>query len=331
MSGTEHRILAPPQRSAKILRALARALVIACAVSTVVAFAGPWHWYADLFSHFRVQYFTACAIAAPFLLYRRMWVSAVFAVVVSVVNASVIFPHLQQTIVHQPAPTSTRSLRIVSFNMLQGNTRTADVEEFVRSSGADLLVFQEVTPTLAEVLQRCSDIYPTQFLRPRKDSKGAALLTRLPARNVGFEPFPGQDRIGAVTAEIDLPGSSVNVFGIHSHKPTKKKDAASQLAYFAWLSQRGKEFRAQGRPLIVLGDFNATPWSTPFRKFAEQSELLDTSRGVVFGVTWSFYLPYRLMIDHAFVSPEWRLVSRSVGPGLGSDHRPLILDLAVIR
>jgi endonuclease/exonuclease/phosphatase (EEP) superfamily protein YafD len=58
---------------------------------------------------------------------------------------------------------------------------------------------------------------------------------------------------------------------------------------------------------------------------------LDTSRGVLFGATWSYYLPYRLLIDHAFVSDEWLLRRREVGPALGSDHRPLIVDLARFR
>ena len=43
------------------------------------------------------------------------------------------------------------------------------------------------------------------------------------------------------------------------------------------------------------------------------------------------YVPQRLMIDHAFVSSDWRLLGRRVGPDVGSDHRPLIFDLAVAR
>jgi endonuclease/exonuclease/phosphatase (EEP) superfamily protein YafD len=238
---------------------------------------------------------------------------------------------LNSTTAQQAAPESAPTLRCGSFNMLQGNKRFEAVERFVRQCNADVLVFQEVTPELSDVLKRTADIYPTQHLRPRKNSKGAALLTRRPARNVRFEPLPGQQQIGAVAAEIEMSGGPVTIFGIHSHKPTKAKDAVSQLAFFAWLSKRSHEIRAGGQPIIIIGDFNATPWSTPFQAFESQSELLDTSRGVIFGATWSFFLPHRLMIDHGFVSPEWRLVNREIGPVLGSDHRPLILDLALVR
>jgi endonuclease/exonuclease/phosphatase (EEP) superfamily protein YafD len=194
-----------------------------------------------------------------------------------------------------------------------------------------VLVFQELTPALAGVLQQNADLYPVQSIRARKDSKGTALLSRLPARNVRFEALPGQTQIGAAAAEVETAGGVVTVFGIHSHKPTKAEGAGSQRSYFEWIGQRAREVRAESRPFIVVGDFNATPWSTPLRGFAERCGLLDTSRGIVFGATWSYFLPYRLMIDHGFVSSEWRLLRRKVGPSLGSDHRPLILDLALVR
>lgn len=340
MSDAQHRRIATTQSdqsfASRIIRAIVRFLVITCIVSTVTAFAGPWHWYADLFSHFRVQYFIALAIAAPFLWVRHMRILAVVSGIACFANACVIFPHYRKTELHSTPRPASPTLRCISFNLLQRNTEQAktngpEVSTFIRTCNADVLVFQELTPALAGVLQQNADLYPVQSIRARKDSKGTALLSRLPARNVRFEVLPGQTQIGAAAVEIETAAGVVTVFGIHSHKPTKAEGAESQRAYFTWLAQRGREIQAEGRPFVVIGDFNATPWSTPFRLFAEKSGLLDTSRGIVFGATWSYFLPYRLMIDHGFVSPEWRLIQREVGPSLGSDHRPLILDLALVR
>jgi endonuclease/exonuclease/phosphatase (EEP) superfamily protein YafD len=340
MSDAQHRraIFTSPHRSfgARAFQVIVRFFVIACIVSTVIAFAGPWHWYADLFSHFRVQYFVTLVIAVPFLWFLHMRILALIAGIACVANACVILPHFHRTELHSSPAPGTPTLRIISFNLLQRNTEEAktngpEVSAFIRNCGADVLVFQELTPALAGVLQQNADLYPVQSIRARKDSKGTALLSRLPARNVRFEELPGQTQIGAVAVEVETAAGAVTVFGIHSHKPTKAEGAESQRAYFAWLAKRAREVQTEGRPFVVTGDFNATPWSVPYRFFAKQCGLLDTSRGVVFGATWSYYLPYRLMIDHGFVSPEWRLLRREVGPSLGSDHRPLILDLALVR
>jgi endonuclease/exonuclease/phosphatase (EEP) superfamily protein YafD len=334
MSHVEHRdiiITVPQRRSARVLRGMARVILVFFLIATALSFAGSFHWYADLFSHFRVQYLFALGVGAVLLFWRRMWTSGLFALLGFSVNGVALLPHLSSTAAHQAAPASAPTLRCVSFNMLQGNTRYDAVEQFVRQSNADVLVFQEVTPELGDVLKRTTNIYPTQRIGGRKDSKGYALLTRLPAANLRFEPLPGQKQIGAIAAEVETRAGTFTVFGIHSHKPTSAKGAESQLAYFSWLAQRSREFRAEGRPFVIMGDFNATPWSTPFHHFASQCELLDTSRGILIGATWNFFLPQRLMIDHGFVSPEWRLIRREVGPALGSDHRPLILDLALVR
>src|SRR5688572_7782769 len=181
MSDAQHRhiVITPPRhRTTRVLRRTARTLVVIFLLATAVSFAGSRHWYADLFSHFRVQYILGLGIGAVLLFWKRMWTSGVFGLLGFGANAVAILPHLNPTTAHQAAPASAPTLRCVSFNMLQGNQRFDAVEQFVRQSNADVLVFQEVTPDLAEVLKRTADIYPTQHLRPQKNSKGAALLTR---------------------------------------------------------------------------------------------------------------------------------------------------------
>jgi hypothetical protein len=111
MSDALHRgaVVAPPARrvALRLSEFLVRWSAVACTVSTVIAFAGPWHWYADLFSHFRVQYFITLAIAAPVLWFRRMWILATVAGIACMANAWVILPHLGKTTLHHPPPPGT--------------------------------------------------------------------------------------------------------------------------------------------------------------------------------------------------------------------------------
>ena len=300
----------------------------ACALFTVLAFAGPLHWWVDLFSQFRAQYILILAALAPLLLLGRRWKAGVIAGLAIVANLAVVLPHTVPSSGVPRVGGHGSPVRLVSLNVLQGNQKYAEVERFLRETNADVAVFQEVTPDWADALRGLSDLYPHQLPRGRKDSKGAALLSKRPVGRLVFEELPGRGPIGAIIAEIEgeVP---FTILGIHSHKPTSAGGAESQRIYFDWLAEKCRAENAGGRPVVLMGDFNSAPWSTAFRQFASRTHLRDTSRGVIFGATWSFYHPQRLLIDHAFVSPEWWVLGRAVGPDVGSDHRPLIIDLAL--
>lgn len=297
---------------------------------TTASFAGAWHWRADLLSHFRVQYAAVLALSAAVLFWRGRRGFGAAAMIGFLLNALIIVPHAMPTVLHDRRGARGPAVRCLSFNVLQGNERCAETVAFLRASGADAAVFQEITPEWANAFRELRDIFPHQLLLGKRDSKGAALLARHPVGRLAFDPLPGQSQIGAIIAEVEGP-QPFTILGTHSHKPTSATGVVSQRRLFAWLAGKCADAHASGRPVVLMGDFNATPWCRAFRDFAAQSGLLDTSRGVTFGATWHASLPQRMMIDHGFVSPEWRLLARMVGPDLGSDHRPLILDLAVAR
>lgn len=324
------------RRLARITETVLLSGTVAALVATVIGFCGDWHWYADLFAHFRPQYVIGFALVGTILLLRRRWKTAGLALAGIVINLTVMWPHAVQSEIalSSSSPSATAvshaKVRVVSFNLLQGNEHLEAAERFLRECDADVIILQEVTPETATMLRRCEPIYPDQFIRGKKDSKGTALLTRLPVKNLRFEPAPGEELIGANIGEFTAPnGQLFTILGVHSHKPTSAKGAAGQDKYFDWLAERITTLRQSGTSLVVAGDFNATPWSRSFKRFTAASPLLDTSRGVLFGATWNVWSPQRLLIDHVFVSPEWRLLGREVGPEAGSDHRPLIVDLAL--
>jgi endonuclease/exonuclease/phosphatase (EEP) superfamily protein YafD len=193
------------------LRRIASAILVlgvagAC-FATALGFAGEWHWYFDQFSHFRPQYVVFLFAAVPLLLKMRRWVLAAVASAGFGVNLAVMLPHARGLPGAEDALGEQKTLRLVSLNLLQGNTHLDTVAEFVRSSNADVIVFQEVTPASAEVLRGLADVYPGQLIRGRKHSKGTAILTRLPATSLRFEPTPGQELIGAIVGDLEGPGA----------------------------------------------------------------------------------------------------------------------------
>jgi len=90
------------------------------------------------------------------------------------------------------------------------------------------------------------------------------------------------------------------------------------------------QVKASYRPVILIGDLNGTPWSPYFRDFLRASGLRNTSQGRGVQGSWPAGLPAgRIPLDHCLVSPEIRVIDRQVGPQVGSDHLPLLVDLEV--
>lgn len=91
--------------------------------------------------------------------------------------------------------------------------------------------------------------------------------------------------------------------------------------------------QSTGLPIVVAGDFNSTPNSLGYQRFREISGLRDANNSWWPAGTWPTVLPRWLgiRIDHVFVSEDVTVNSYRLGPNLGGDHRPVVVDLSVPR
>lgn len=81
----------------------------------------------------------------------------------------------------------------------------------------------------------------------------------------------------------------------------------------------------------MAGDFNMSPWTEKLGRFERSSGL---KRYNTFHLTWPMargtppLLPL-VAIDNVFASPQFARIAVAPGPRLGSDHRPIVADLAL--
>jgi endonuclease/exonuclease/phosphatase (EEP) superfamily protein YafD len=95
-------------------------------------------------------------------------------------------------------------------------------------------------------------------------------------------------------------------------------------AVFNHLADR---LRSPGVPVIVVGDFNATPWSRAMTPLYEVG-LRDTMLGRGFSATWRREIPMiAIPIDLILIGGRISTQQRWLGPDLGSDHRPVVAEL----
>ncbi|HEX6222454.1 MAG TPA: endonuclease/exonuclease/phosphatase family protein, partial [Acidimicrobiia bacterium] len=118
----------------------------------------------------------------------------------------------------------------------------------------------------------------------------------------------------------------LSVLGTHPLAPTDQERADLRDAQIGFAGEWATE---QDGAYMVVGDFNATPWSWPFRRLMGSADVENSQRG--FGLQPTFAtssnLLLRVPIDHVVHSPALEVTGRQLGPALGSDHFPLVVDL----
>ena len=79
-------------------------------------------------------------------------------------------------------------------------------------------------------------------------------------------------------------------------------------------------------PVIVAGDFNMPVDSALYERYWSGLQNAFSIAGLGYGQT-KFTRFYGIRIDHVLASREWQILTARVGPNLGGDHRPLVVDL----
>ena len=82
----------------------------------------------------------------------------------------------------------------------------------------------------------------------------------------------------------------------------------------------------RSRHTIIAGDLNITRWSPWFEVLTGAGGLRDGQEGFGLQTTWPSRMGrwFGIAIDHTLVSSSIRVVNRTVGPNLGSDHYPVV-------
>lgn len=284
-------------------------------------------WPLDLFAHFRVQYAASLLVLTLLLLILRRWVLAAVALVGLGVSAVPLIPYLP----HQWSGTASAAangpkFRLLAFNVWFRNPDLAGAAAYMERSQADAIVLLELVPSQVERLRALLPSYPYFYVEPSR--MGAAVFTKWPMLSAESMPLA---QAGAIAArvQIDWRGSPVTVLGVHLNWPLGPRNSQFRNEELAGVVEFSK---AQREPLIVAGDFNLTPWSRYFSDALERSGLHDAARGFGLARTWpAQFAPLGIRIDHCLLSRHWNSLHVATGPWLGSDHLPVIADLALAR
>lgn len=256
----------------------------------------------------------------------------------------------------RPAPGETR-LRVMTFNILGTSRSAAGLVRVVQEADPDVLMTQELIPTLAQQLDTVlGDVYPYSRLRTNGLWEAQGIWSRYPI--VSEVRWEGSRR-GAnwQHAVVDVNGQQVHVVNLHLSTPRVNvrtseilpvpvvvgESSAARSLEVDWLVPRLRALSGGTDAVVVAGDLNLTDQTPEFgRLLAAGYADAHRQAGWGFGLTFpavprvrivrrSFLVRWPLIgIDHILLSPHVRARRAEVWPeGGSSDHRPVVADLVL--
>lgn len=218
------------------------------------------------------------------------------------------------------------SLRVLQANVYAPGNNPAYLLAWIRETRPDIVLLQEVDEKWKAFLKPLEDLYPHHRYSPRYTGGGLDLAQfwsgdTLSERDLHEEELPAAEVI------LRTQGKTFCVLNVHTAAPFKKGRADRYRLQMDLLARYAAN---RDMPLILAGDLNAGPWSRQYTALLATGGLVSARRGFGGRGSWpSFLGPLRIALDHLLVSPELHVRDCRLGPGIGSDHRPMITDVAV--
>jgi endonuclease/exonuclease/phosphatase (EEP) superfamily protein YafD len=289
-------------------------LAIVAAIGGLLPLMARLWWGLELLAHFRLQYIAlALPLALAALVIRRRLPALLLAIAIAL-NALPLLPYF-------PLPQESRDgvgFDVLNVNVNAGNRDRAAILGSIRAAEPDLALVVELTPEIDRALPALDDEYPHRLTMPATHNFGIGMLSRHPLAHARALSLSGA---AAIDALVELPDGTVHFIGVHLAPPTSRERAATrnrQLDELAALAGRIDE------PLIVCGDFNLTPYSPYFSRFARETGLRDTQSGLGPGFSWPTSMPLLgIPIDHCLVRGPIEAASVERMEPIGSDHYPV--------
>ena len=236
-------------------------------------------------------------------------------------------------------------LTVMTYNVGAGLADPPRLVAMLRESSADIIGLQELAPEQgAAIEERLRDAYPHQVLHPT-GIPGKGLISRYPVYETALlDIHPGRPDL---QAGVVAPGGEITVIVAHPPPPRIGRDRMLHSALAREQISRIAAAATGGYPAVLLTDFNRVGWQSAYRQL-RGSGLIDAfgaaGRGLGFTLPTrmshfayrghplgAVALPPMLRVDYVWHTRHFRTLSSWIGQHAGSDHLPVLAELARVE
>ena len=311
MSGTPS-----SSRDLRSLAGVAGASLFAVALCGLcLGFLGAFHWFLDLFAHFRIQYAVALVLATILALFGRRVPVAIIAGALALLLIADLSSYYFGG---RQANENGHALKTVSFNVNTANLNREEALKQIRTENADFVFLMEVNADWIGALKPLETLYPHRIYKPSPGNFGLAFFSKWPIEESELLLL-SDFGIPTLLARMRIDEHRLTLIGTHPQPPIGGARSADRNRQLKRLSDYVKDSR--DAPLLVVGDFNATPWSYVMKDFVDETGLQYAFQGRGISPTWLRRFPmFAIPIDHMLGNDEIVFHDSWVGENLGSDH-----------
>lgn len=312
---------------------LLAAIALFVGIGLIASYFG-WPLYLEIPSHFQLQYFGLSLVLLMAIALLQQWrIFAIGLVLVALQGTQILPWYLPPKFI---GSSTEGNLRVLVANLQDRNREYAQVLDFVKAENPDLALFIEVDSAWVQRFNEQLTDLPYTAGVGSKFSWGLALYSRYPLGDVQLQQFAQLSDI-SIIGTLDINGRTINLVGTHPLPPINPDYFRSRNRQ---LAQVGEYLGAIAAPKLLIGDLNITMWSPYYRRFVAQAELTNARDGFGPRPSWPIvdrYGPlvhwlsglFSIPIDHCLLSSDLTVANMRVGPNIGSDHHPIIVDLKV--
>lgn len=292
---------------------------------TAVSWLGSRYWLPELLTHFRLQYVCAALILLAVSIIRRQPGSGLIAAMVAAANLIPLLPYV--TPGAAPAQAGLISLRVMSINVHFRNRDYGRVRALIEHEDPDIVGLSEVSGEWIAGLAALAEAYPHAVLRPEEGAYGLALFSRVPVRELATSPYVEAGIQTAISVEVEFQGNRAILTLAHLMAPVSPDKASLRNLQLKKIAEMAGTYPYDNQ--ILIGDLNITPWS-PYYVQLQDAGLANAASGRGYLPTWpaGFYA-LQIPIDHILLSGEFEVQQIRRAASFGSDHLPILADVAI--
>lgn len=323
---------------------------MALILATFLPLLHPFWPLAAVAEHFALQILMGAAALGILALVLRRWRWLGMVAAIALIQLWTIHPYWPGFVTgHKAALASSTGLKVgemkvVSLNVWYRGDSYEVVRRYLQESNADVIGLVEVTPRWKEELAPLQALYPHRVDCIGDDQRcEEMLLSKHPFLRSGASRIDGTLPVLAWGEVAPRGGGKPVTFAVtHVIVPLKSAAPAElaanplarslpnglpRIAQAEQVQILVDGIRDLGPDLVLMGDFNAAPWSRIQQSLRELTGL--DNQGFL-AQSWPSWGPtlIRLPIDHILTRGTPRLISFQPGPDVGSDHLPVEATLS---